>query len=77
MKIPYKDYQQEYPEWNIPGETIADPPMYWMWFVSRFYKDLVAWSRAVETEIPQSWRVISKSKAIDSLAQTYGQSQLL
>ena len=72
MKIPYKDYQQEYPEWNIPGETIADPPMYWMWFVSRFYKDLVAWSRAVETEIPQSWRAISKSKAIDSLAQTYG-----
>ena len=71
-QIPYKDYQQEYPEWNIPGETIADPPMYWMWFVSRFYKDLVTWSGAVETEIPQSWRAISKSKAVDSLAQTYG-----
>ena len=71
-EIPYKDYQQEYPEWNIPGETIADPPMYWMWFVSHFYKDLVTWSGAVETEIPQSWKAISKSKAIDSLAQTYG-----
>ena len=71
MRIPYKDYQQEYPEWDIPGETIADPPMYWMWFVSRFYKDLVAWSGAVETDIPLSWKAISKSKAVDSLAQTY------
>ena len=71
-KIPYKDYQQEYPDWNIPGETIADPPMYWMWFVSRFYRDLVAWAGATETEIPQSWKAITKSKAVESLAQTYG-----
>ena len=71
-KIPYKDYQKEYPEWDIPGETKADPPMYWMWFISCFYKDLVAWSEAVETDIPLSWKGISKSKAIDSLAQTYG-----
>ena len=71
-RIPYKDYQKEYPEWDIPGETIADPPMYWMWFVSHFYKDLVAWSEAVETDVPISWKEITKSKAIDSLAQTYG-----
>ena len=71
-RLPYKDYQKEYPEWDIPGETIADPPMYWMWFVSHFYKDLVSWSGAVETSIPQNWKGISKSKAIESLAQTYG-----
>ena len=71
-RIPYKDYQKEYPEWDIPGEAISDPPIYWMWFVSRFYKDLVVWAEAVETDIPQRWKAITKSKAIDSLAQTYG-----
>ena len=71
-RIPYKDYQKEHPEWDIPGESISDPPMYWMWFVAYFYKDLVTWSKAVETDIPETWKTITKSKAIDSLAQTYG-----
>ena len=69
--IPYKDYQREHPEWDIPGAKIDEPPMYWVWFVSHFYRNLVDWSEAKETCIDQNWKTITKSKAIDSLAKTY------
>ena len=76
-RTPYKVYQQHSKEsenWDIPDEKIANPPIYWMWFVSHFYRDLCKWLGASATNIPSQWRTISKSKAINSLTKTYGLS---
>ena len=71
-QITYHSYKELYSDWDIPGEADSNPPLYWMWFVSHFYEDLVSWSGAVETKIPSCWKEIGKSKAIYSLAQAYG-----
>ena len=70
-RVSFKQYRKVAENWYIPNEAIADPPWYWMWFVCRFYKDLVVWSGAVEAGIPQDWKPISKLKAIESLAKSY------
>ena len=67
QRIPYKDYQKKYTQWDIPGESTINPPIYWMWVITHFYEEILAWTNGKETEIDDVWKRITKEQAIDSL----------
>ena len=66
-RIPYKDYQKKYSGWDIPAQSIENPPTYWMWVIARFYDEILAWTNGNETKIPDLWKRTTKQNAIDSL----------
>ena len=70
QRIRYRDYQKRYPDWNIPGDAIVDTPKYWMWVVAHFYDKILSWTGGKDTVIPDVWKSISKSDAIEALLQS-------
>ncbi|MGH0151302.1 UNVERIFIED_CONTAM: hypothetical protein FKN15_034081 [Acipenser sinensis] len=69
--IPYKNYREagpRYAKWNITPDNSSQP--YWKWFVCRFQSDLEEkYSKKFngKGEIPNQWKTITKSAAIESL----------
>ncbi|XP_065906410.1 interferon-induced very large GTPase 1-like [Dysidea avara] len=70
-QVKYRDYQTLVKEWNIEGAKGTAAPVYWMWFTSRFYDNLITWSGSKPTEIPEIWKNITKHQATESLKDAY------
>ena len=70
-QVKYRDYQTLLQEWNIEEAKGTAAPVYWMWFTSHFYDDLIAWSGSEQTNIPDIWKIITKHQATESLKDAY------
>ena len=54
--LPYKEYQQIYPNWSIPGDNSAKASFYWKWFVGNYHVEIAKQFGANTAEIPESWK---------------------
>ncbi|RXM90858.1 Interferon-induced very large GTPase 1 [Acipenser ruthenus] len=68
-QIPYKNYREASPmhaKWSITPDKSEQP--YWKWFVCHFQSDIEKkYSKKLTGEIPEQWKSIKKSAAIESL----------
>ena len=65
---PCKEYKKYHPKWNIHPSPNMDSSHYWLWFIVTFESQLVQHYGYGPPEIPDSWKNITKRKAIDSLS---------
>lgn len=71
---PYKDYKEDYPDWDIPAEY--DQPMeFWRYNFKKFNKKFAAFHNCLPADIPIEWSSYSKDDAIRSVELAYNISQ--
>ena len=70
--VPYKDYRTIYKHWYISNNSSTEAPIYWQWFISHFYKDIIQWLGAEETPVDDlNWKAVTQEMAVASLAKIY------
>ena len=74
----YSDYDSvnaRYRSWDIG--YCSDAPVYWQWFIWKYYWDIVKWVGASDDSykiIPESWQGVTKTTAITSLQSLISES---
>ncbi|KAJ8037386.1 Interferon-induced very large GTPase 1 [Holothuria leucospilota] len=67
---PYKEYKEDYPDWDIPAED--DQPMeFWKFIFSKFNKKFAILHNCLEGDAPEEWLSYSKEAAINSVELAY------
>lgn len=61
----YKNYRENYPNWDIPPNS--DVSKYWMWVICKYTDELKEMYDIDYPDIPESWWLISREDAINSL----------
>ena len=61
---PYKEYRDIYPKWKITPELSISASSYWKWFVCKYSSEIAKRYNAKETEIPESWKEITKEQVL-------------
>ncbi|KAJ8041486.1 Interferon-induced very large GTPase 1 [Holothuria leucospilota] len=67
--IPYRNYKQLFPDWDIRPISDYQPTIYWKWVLSRFNKEFATYYKAKPADIP--WGHITKREALASIRQIY------
>ncbi|XP_071124126.1 interferon-induced very large GTPase 1-like [Mytilus edulis] len=62
----YKEYKKHFPNWDIPHNL--DKCEYWMWILCKYKDNLRKLYCTKSPDIPESWPLISKAKALESLS---------
>ena len=63
----YREYKKYLPRWDIAPDTAGEASKYWKWIVCKFEKELLEDNPGTMIEIPDSWKLVSKQEAKDSL----------
>ena len=64
-----REYKQYVPHWHIQPSTDMESSHYWMWYLNKFQSQIAETSsiRLELPDIPDSWKKITKKKALASL----------
>lgn len=68
--VPYKKYQNIYPDWHIPHDS-REVPKYWRWFIATHNNQLGSKFEANPADIKSDWISVEKDEAVRSLQETY------
>ena len=64
---PYREYKKFAPKWDIAPDPACEASKYWQWIVVRFEKDMLKNNPGTQINIPDSWKLVTKQEATDSL----------
>ncbi|XP_071812013.1 uncharacterized protein [Apostichopus japonicus] len=62
---PYKEYRNDFPEWDIKPISNYEATLYWKWVLSRFNDDLARYYNCKRASIP--WELVTKEEALSSI----------
>ena len=65
--VPFKQYRDYYPDWDIAPDRNMDTELFWKWFMVAFHDDLVSAFDANPADIPKEWENISWEEARKNL----------
>ena len=69
--VPFKDYRNYYPNWDIAPDRKMESSLFWKWFMHTFHDDLVSSFKVEPADIPNEWKEISWEEAKKSLTKSY------
>ena len=61
--IPYKQYKEYYPKWEIKPDREMESPLFWKWFMNKFNDAIAKYFGAKPAKIPAKWRKITWAEA--------------
>ena len=64
---PYKEYRDIYPKWKITPDLSISASSYWKWFVCKYSSEIAKRYDAMETDIPESWKEITKEQVLTDI----------
>ena len=68
---PRKKYQDVYPSWTITPDGSLEAASYWKWFLAEHTTDVAEYFDMEPTEIPASWRSLTREKVKEDLKELY------
>ncbi|XP_053390128.1 interferon-induced very large GTPase 1-like [Mercenaria mercenaria] len=68
---PFKDYKLFVSDWDIEPKSYSDCSQFWMWFMSRYDKELSSYYKAKLTNVPDWWKSIQVEDALTDLKLSY------
>ena len=67
----YKDYKTIYPKWEISPDKTSTTPLYWKWFVGKYYKEIAEAYSAKPADVPEEWFQIEWPEVEKNLFSVY------
>eukprot|EP00079_Xenopus_tropicalis_P031635 XP_017945406.1 PREDICTED: interferon-induced very large GTPase 1-like [Xenopus tropicalis] len=68
---PYKDYQNDYPDWNIHPEDGSKGTDYWKFVLKEHNHEFARVHGTQPAELPEDWKNINAKKALQSLKKSF------
>ncbi|XP_075140880.1 interferon-induced very large GTPase 1-like [Leptodactylus fuscus] len=68
---PYKEYRTYYPDWAIQPDPSIESSDYWKYIFAQFNEEFAKKYKAKPAELPDDWRQISESQALESLQKVF------
>ncbi|XP_053185163.1 up-regulator of cell proliferation-like [Scomber japonicus] len=68
---PYKEYYTYYPDWLIPPDPSIEASDYWKYVLVRYNDRFAQEYEAKPADVPEAWRRIKKTDALDGLKDAY------
>ena len=68
---PRKKYGEVYPSWTISPDGSLEAASYWKWFLAKYTTDVAKYFNMEPTEIPASWRSLTREKVKEDLKGLY------
>ncbi|CAG2250745.1 unnamed protein product [Mytilus edulis] len=62
----FREYKEHFPDWDIPHSL--DKCQFWMWIMCKYKDELIEMYCADLSDIPESWPLITKQQALESLS---------
>ncbi|XP_063060239.1 interferon-induced very large GTPase 1-like [Engraulis encrasicolus] len=69
--IPYKEYKETYPDWDIAGDASIEASDYWKYVMKEFNRELANYYNAEPADIPDEWKALTKQDALTSLKKAF------
>ncbi|PWA32922.1 hypothetical protein CCH79_00015535 [Gambusia affinis] len=70
----YKQYQEIYPDWNIPPDGSFEASDYWKYVMAKYNKAFADEYDAESADIPDAWKRITKEEAKKSLKKSFNKN---
>ncbi|KAM8889395.1 interferon-induced very large GTPase 1-like [Synchiropus picturatus] len=73
--VPYTQYAEYYPDWNIPPDASIQASDYWKHLLVKYNQQLAQEFDAKPAQIPELWEEITEEKALKSLREAFNISE--
>ena len=67
----YSDYQDDYPEWDIPAKLKHEASIYWKWLIAKYQDKVEIHFQFTKTVIPKEWSAITWNEVEEWLKTEY------
>ncbi|XP_053707478.1 up-regulator of cell proliferation-like [Synchiropus splendidus] len=69
--VPYTQYAEYYPDWNIPPDASIQASDYWKHLLVKYNQQLAQEFKAKPAKIPKLWKEITEEKALKGLREAF------